>query len=283
MSEQQQGVTPEQLKKLADKFPATDIEWRVGMSKISGDNPWVVVLAYITNRAIMERLDCVCGPEHWRNEYLKTPNDPSGNSCVCGISVRVHGEWITKWDGADNSQTEPVKGGLSDAMKRAAVQWGIGRYLYDLGTNYANVTSQKSPGAKKLFDKSANKTVWWTPPTLPSWALPGGDNSPPPKTQPKPKTNGKRPESRAELLDKCEKYFETLGVPFSMQDALIRLASENHIQSWELGKMQSDAHLRALARNLHNLWAENQEGGEYVSAKVMFKIDENEKKTGARK
>mgnify|MGYP002508284444 CR=1 FL=1 len=27
---------------------------------------------------------------------------------------------------------EPIKGGLSDSMKRAAVQWGIGRVLYNM-------------------------------------------------------------------------------------------------------------------------------------------------------
>ena len=31
-------------------------------------------------------------------------------------------EWVTEWDGADNSQVEAVEGGLSGATKRAAVQ-----------------------------------------------------------------------------------------------------------------------------------------------------------------
>ena len=37
-----------------------------------------------------------------------------------------------KYDGAENTDIEPVKGGLSDSFKRAAVLWGIGRYLYDM-------------------------------------------------------------------------------------------------------------------------------------------------------
>src|SRR5690606_39028946 len=41
-------------------------------------------------------------------------------------------EWVTKFDGAENTAVEAVKGGLSDSMKRAAAQWGIGRYLYTL-------------------------------------------------------------------------------------------------------------------------------------------------------
>jgi len=41
--------------------------------------------------------------------------------------------------GAENSDIEPVKGGLSDSFKRAAVQWGIGRYLYSLGAVWVDV------------------------------------------------------------------------------------------------------------------------------------------------
>ena len=37
-----------------------------------------------------------------------------------------------KADGAGQTDMEAEKGALSDALKRAAVRWGIGRYLYDL-------------------------------------------------------------------------------------------------------------------------------------------------------
>lgn len=44
-------------------------------------------------------------------------------------------------DGAENTDIEPVKGGLSDAYKRAAVKWGIGRYLYDMEAAWVDVDS----------------------------------------------------------------------------------------------------------------------------------------------
>lgn len=40
------------------------------------------------------------------------------------------GEWIEKQDGAGATDMEPFKGGISGALKRAAVAWGIGRELY---------------------------------------------------------------------------------------------------------------------------------------------------------
>lgn len=156
------------LEKLDEPFPENDIEWRVQQGGHSNNgNPWAMVLAYVTNRAIMKRLDDVCGKAGWKNEYLPAPN----GGLMCGISIKIGDEWVTKWDGADNTQVEAVKGGMSGAMKRAAVQWGIGRYLYALEANFAQCSGQNN-GGKKHYDKNAKKAFWWQPPSLPEWALP---------------------------------------------------------------------------------------------------------------
>ena len=134
------------LELLKEPFPETDIEWRpqkTGLKK--NGEPYALVLAYISNRAVMDRLDEVCGAGNWKNEYKQAPN----GGVMCGISIctsvslvkdqNKHPEyhWVTKWDGAENTNIEAVKGGLSGAMKRAAVQWGIGRYLYKLPNTFA--------------------------------------------------------------------------------------------------------------------------------------------------
>lgn len=160
------------LKKLAEPFPASDVEWRVGRAGTNDKGVWATVLAYITNRAIMQRLDDVCGPANWRNEFRYE----QGGAVLCGISVLVDQpngdwQWVTKWDGAENTDIEKVKGGLSGSMKRAAVQWGIGRYLYDLEEGYAKV----GPNGKHYQGKNDKKNIpafKWDPPSLPAWALP---------------------------------------------------------------------------------------------------------------
>lgn len=126
------------LHALARRFHPDDLAWKpVGV--IRGQDRARVV-PYVTNRAIMDRLDQICGPENWRNEYLPGPN----GGLLCGLSIRLvredgSSEWVTKWDGAENTNIEPVKGGLSASMRRAAVQWGIGRYLYRMPPVYAPV------------------------------------------------------------------------------------------------------------------------------------------------
>ncbi len=115
-------MTQIDLRRLRDHFHPTDVEWKpIAISKKTQKG---LAAAYITNRAIMERLDEVVGPENWKNDFRPGPN----GGVVCGLSLRVvrddgSSEWITKWDGADNTDIEAVKGGLSNAMRRAAVQW----------------------------------------------------------------------------------------------------------------------------------------------------------------
>jgi hypothetical protein len=171
------------LSKLKDCFEPNDIEWRLQQcGKGSNGKIWGMALAYVTNRAIMNRLDEVCGPENWKNEFKAAPD----GGILCGISIKVGDEWVTKWDGAENTDIEAVKGGLSGAMKRAAVQWGIGRYLYKLEESWINANEN---GAYRGKTKDGT-TFKWDAPTLPAWALPKGAKSEShaetkPKTEPK--------------------------------------------------------------------------------------------------
>ena len=173
------------LSKLKDCFEPNDIEWRLQQcGKGKGDKIWGMALAYVTNRAIMNRLDEVCGPENWKNEFKAAPD----GGILCGISIKVGDEWVTKWDGAENTDIEAVKGGLSGAMKRAAVQWGIGRYLYKLEESWINANEN---GAYRGKTKDGT-TFRWDAPTLPAWALPKDSKSethsdPKPNTESKPK------------------------------------------------------------------------------------------------
>lgn len=123
---------------LAQPFAPEDLEWRL---QYANDQKMIgLVVPYVTNRAIQSRLDEVVGPENWYNEYKPWHGDGKKNSQICGISIYFENRgFITKWDGAEDSDIEPIKGGLSDSMKRAAVQWGIGRVLYNMDSVWAAI------------------------------------------------------------------------------------------------------------------------------------------------
>jgi len=124
------------LEALKAPFDPAAISWRVGST--TGDKSKGMALAYIDARDVQDRLDQVCGVGGWQCRY------PHANGkTVCEIGVRIGDEWIWKADGAGDSDVEAEKGALSDAFKRAAVRWGIGRYLYDLDSPWVALDDKK--------------------------------------------------------------------------------------------------------------------------------------------
>lgn len=95
----------------------------------------------------MDRLDEVCGPANWQDRY-----EFHGPRTICYLSIRVDGEWITKADGAGDSDVEAEKGAISDALKRSAVKWGIARYLYNMPNVWAPCESYER-GGKRHWSK----------------------------------------------------------------------------------------------------------------------------------
>lgn len=164
------------LSKLAEPFEESDVEWRVSRAWLKNTKIYCTCLAYCTARAIQKRLDEVCGPENWRNEAMTVHELRTGPIAMqVGISIRINGEWVTKYDVSDPTHIEPVKGGFSGAMKRAGAQWGIGRYLYMLDETFAEVSddgSGKGWTYGTLPEKQGGGAFYWKPPRLPGWAMP---------------------------------------------------------------------------------------------------------------
>lgn len=87
-------------------------------------------LDYVTARTVMNRLDEVLGPENWWDDFV-----PLEHSVICRLTVRLpDGQVLIKSDaGGYAGMADPGdddKSGFADAFKRAAVKFGVGRYLY---------------------------------------------------------------------------------------------------------------------------------------------------------
>lgn len=101
-------------------------------------------LAYIDARDAMDLLDEVVGPENWQCDYKQVKN-----VVYCGIGINTdEAGWVWKWDAGDESNIEEEKGEASDSFKRAAVRWGIGRFLYRLGANPKPQAKAYTPAPK---------------------------------------------------------------------------------------------------------------------------------------
>lgn len=158
---------PTLADRLSEPFPAAEVKFKP--QSVKGNR--AVAMAYIDARLVMDRLDQVVGPGHWQDQYRVLED----GSVVCTLALRVDGEWIDKSDvGSLSAQPDAgdrLKAAFSDALKRAAVKWGIGRYLYRLSAQWVDYDP-----VKKQFTQK---------PILPFWAIPEADRARqagPPKT-----------------------------------------------------------------------------------------------------
>lgn len=120
------------FKKLAAPFDPARVSWRVGNT--SADKTRALALAYIDARDVMDRLDEVVGPGNWQDEC-----HGDGPRTISRIGIRIDDQWVWKTDGAGDTQVESEKGAISDAFKRCAVKWGIGRYLYEIDSPWVEI------------------------------------------------------------------------------------------------------------------------------------------------
>jgi hypothetical protein len=139
---------------LAAPFDPREVRFKPAV--VSGNR--ALALAYVDARVIQDRLDEVLGVTGWQDEYECLPD----GSVVCRLRLRLGDEWITKMDvGGQSEQPDEGdrrKAAFSDALKRAAVKFGIGRYLYRLPSQWVDYDPQKRQFART--------------PTLPPSALP---------------------------------------------------------------------------------------------------------------
>ncbi len=153
-------------KALGEPFEANEVKWKP--QSVRGNR--ALAICYVDARCVMDRLDDVVGVGGWKDSYTALPD---GN-IMCRLSLRINGEWLDKADvGGESEQPDGgdrMKAAFSDALKRAAVKWGIGRYIYRLPHQWVDYDPEK-----KHFVKT---------PTLPSWALPGGGKTAAPAAKP---------------------------------------------------------------------------------------------------
>lgn len=157
-------------KDLQAPFRTDEYEWRAQMASHAGDK--VQVLCYVTARAIMNRLDEVFDPMGWGCSY----ESGASGGVLCNLWAWTDsGRRVCKADGADNTDIEAVKGGISSALKRAANVWGIGRLLYKLEANWVSLSKERGRGSHYFKypqkHKMAGQIAFWAAPLLPGWAV----------------------------------------------------------------------------------------------------------------
>jgi hypothetical protein len=121
--------------KLREPFDPADVDFRV-QGRVNEQTNRAQVLAYIDARAVQDRLDAVVGCGNWSFDWSPIVSD-NGEVMVAKGTLTVYG--VSKSDAGSASNFEQSLGAVSHCFKRAAVQWGIGRYLYSLPIAWVTV------------------------------------------------------------------------------------------------------------------------------------------------
>lgn len=132
---------------LSSPFPKEEVKWRIG--SVTRDKKRGQALAYVDARAVYNRLDEICSNYGWQCHYSHAGGSSDKTICNLGLYLPIGGpdddiedvdwDWIWRANGAGDTNFEGEKGAISDAIKRAAVTFGIGRYLYTLGAPWVQI------------------------------------------------------------------------------------------------------------------------------------------------
>jgi len=137
----------EVLDELRKPFHPSQVVWKPGAVK--GDR--ALALAYADLRAYMNRLDEVCGSD-WSVAY-----EPWGQDrIICRLTVMGVTRSSTG-ETTNEAERSEIGGTVAEAQafKRASAMFGLGRYLYNLPTGWADY----DPATKKLTEKAKGKLM----------------------------------------------------------------------------------------------------------------------------
>jgi hypothetical protein len=121
--------------RLREPFDPADVDFRV-QGRANEQTGRAQVVAYIDARAVQDRLDAVVGAGNWSFDWTPLVID-KGEVMVAKGTIIIHG--VAKSDAGSASNFEQSLGAVSHCFKRAAVHWGIGRYLYNLPMSWVSV------------------------------------------------------------------------------------------------------------------------------------------------
>lgn len=132
------------MKDLIKKLSApVKYKWRV--QGANRDRTKVQLTAYIDARQVMDILD-----EYvvWSSSFKEI-----AGGVFCTISIQYAGDVVSRSDAGnrvedkedDQMYDQGFKAAASDAFKRAAVQFGIGRFLYDIPKVWLPCNDKKQP------------------------------------------------------------------------------------------------------------------------------------------
>ena len=268
---------------LSAPLTANEIDWFIKANPKDEKDPWSVIVPYVSNQGVIDRLNDVCGL-NWSVQY--------GKPCVDGVNGVINVECFITVYGVTRSHvgSEPMdkkenalKGAYSDALRNCGRMWGIGREL----KSFPRVMCKVRPGGGNwwIVDEAHEDIALVSAAIIAKQAIPTGlnnikvfgykhgfakrGNKPAPKpAAPKPAAPEPEEASQAEenknlklieYIDKARQiYCEISGNEFAVDE------------KWKQASLE---HLIAVKEDITNIV-----GGELINA--IYEVWEQEQHLG---
>ena len=134
-------------KELKKEMP---FKWRV--QSFSKQKAQATCVAYIDSRGVQDVLDSNC---EWSDRYYE-----ENGMLFCEITIYADGREYKRSDTGSESNVDKQKGHSSDAFKRAAVKFGVGRFLYSLDIKYLTASEKKTTSNYPFVIDNNGARVW---------------------------------------------------------------------------------------------------------------------------
>ena len=125
-------------------------KWRV--QSFSKRKPQATCVAYIDSRDVQDTLDANC---QWSDRYYS-----EAGLLFCEITIYADGREYKRTDTGSESNVDKQKGHSSDAFKRAAVKFGVGRFLYSKKMQYLNANEVKTNSNYPYVIDNNRSQIW---------------------------------------------------------------------------------------------------------------------------
>lgn len=168
------------FRALQEPFPIKFLSWTIIAT--NKDNTDALVSPYIGRHHIMARFDDVLGPMNWQTGVVGQIG-----YLIKGIGIRTEKsqEWVWRWEPGvyiaatdKNRKRIEVLGSATVGLRRAAIEWGVGRYLKFITAKWVPYDSY----AKKIREAPHIENInhWWAlpydhPVAVEEWANKNGN------------------------------------------------------------------------------------------------------------
>lgn len=203
-------------------------QWRV--QSFSKNKPVATVMAYIDARDAQEVLDTYC-TYGWHREHYVVDGKVY---CKVGI-VMPDGSIQWRSDCGTESNQDAEKGQSSDSFKRACVNFGIGRFLYDLKVQYIPTNEKKADKNYPYCIDEQGKQIW----DLTTYINNKNPNAPKEPTAEQPKAKTLSINELTEIqdalkllndMDEVTKYFKSLPNDTKLDKGALELFAQKRLQ-----------------------------------------------------